>query len=451
MNDVAIKVENLGKRYQLGQRNATTLREAVGHLGRRLLGRGRNEAAAGPVAGEEESRKHIWAIRDMNFEIRRGDVVGIIGRNGAGKSTLLKILSQVTVPTLGRAVIHGRVGSLLEVGTGFHPELSGRENVFLNGAILGMSRADIRRRFDDIVAFAELARFIDTPVKRYSSGMYTRLAFAVAAHLDPEILIIDEVLAVGDLSFQKKCLGKMDQVARGGRTILFVSHSMQSVQSLCQSAILLEGGRVSLTGTATEVVGEYRRRTAERAAQGASLAERTDRGGTGAARVVDVVVRDADLRATQWVTTDEPCHIDLHYQANEPVENIQPGLGLDTPGGLRALTLFGDFTGHAFSAPAGQGVLRCRIERLNLRPDRYSISAFLGNRHGAFDVIEYAGELEVTDSSYYSTGHYPDDSQGPMIQRHDWSHPSADSTLEGRGGQSADTSINHLPMERQQQ
>jgi lipopolysaccharide transport system ATP-binding protein len=251
MSDVAIRVEGLGKQYRLGgpRERYSTLRDQIQRWTslRGLLRR----------ATRAEHRPPFWALRDVSFEVGRGEVVGIIGRNGAGKSTLLKILSRITEPTEGAADIHGRVGSLLEVGTGFHPELSGRENVYLNGAILGMRRAEIARKFDEIVAFAEVEKFVDTPVKHYSSGMYTRLAFAVAAHLEPEILIVDEVLAVGDAEFQKKCLGKMEEVAEGGRTVLFVSHNMGAVQTLCTQAIMLKQGKVHLCGPTYHVVADY--------------------------------------------------------------------------------------------------------------------------------------------------------------------------------------------------
>lgn len=256
MSDIVICAEGLGKSYRLRhqrQRGYVALRDVVAEkaraFGRRLLGRGR----ALP-AGEEED---FWALREVSFEVRRGEVVGIIGRNGAGKSTLLKVLSRITEPSEGRVRIRGRVASLLEVGTGFHPELTGRENIFLNGAILGMSRAEIKRKFDEIVAFADVEKFLDTPVKRYSSGMYVRLAFAVAAHLEPEILVVDEVLAVGDAEFQRKCLGKMRDVSQGGRTVLFVSHNMAAVQALCGRGVLFERGRVILDALSSEAVKRY--------------------------------------------------------------------------------------------------------------------------------------------------------------------------------------------------
>ena len=250
MSAPVISVSGLGKRYFLShQRRADTLRDSLARRFRRLLGQ------AAPGAGDTEE---FWALRDVSFDVHQGDVVGIIGRNGAGKSTLLKILSRITEPTTGTVRLRGRIASLLEVGTGFHPELSGRENIYLNGAILGMSRAEIARKFDEIVAFAEVERFLDTQVKHYSSGMYVRLAFAVAAHLEPEILIVDEVLAVGDAAFQKKCLGKMQAVSRTeGRTVLFVSHNLPSIRELCRSAVLLAGGRVQAAGPCPRVLEIY--------------------------------------------------------------------------------------------------------------------------------------------------------------------------------------------------
>ncbi|HEY7326441.1 MAG TPA: ABC transporter ATP-binding protein [Gemmataceae bacterium] len=261
MGAAAVRVEGLGKRYRIGGPACgyRTLREGLRSAGAASLRAVKSLVGRGSSNTERES---FWALRDVSFEVGRGEVVGIIGRNGAGKSTLLKVLSRITDPTEGLADIHGRVGSLLEVGTGFHPELTGRENVYLNGAILGMRREEVRRKFDDIVAFAEVEKFIDTPVKRYSSGMYLRLAFAVAAHLEPEILIVDEVLAVGDAAFQKKCMGKMESVAGEGRTVLFVSHDMTNIAVLCDSVLLLEGGRVRMAGPPAAVIEEYVRQGA---------------------------------------------------------------------------------------------------------------------------------------------------------------------------------------------
>ena len=258
MADTIIRVENLGKKYQLGRNTGQngasyrTLRDALSDGARNLFRKRQSRVGNG-------SAEEFWALRNVSFEVKQGEVVGIIGRNGAGKSTLLKVLSRITEPTTGRISIKGRVASLLEVGTGFHPELTGRENIFLNGAILGMGRAEIRAKFDEIVAFAEIERFLDTPVKRYSSGMYVRLAFAVAAHLEPEILIVDEVLAVGDAAFQKKCLDKMEDVGHEGRTVLFVSHNMPAVTRLCRRAVMLSDGKLVEDGTPSDIVATYLR------------------------------------------------------------------------------------------------------------------------------------------------------------------------------------------------
>lgn len=289
MNDIVIRAENLGKRYRLGERERylalrDILARAVSAPARLFLARNASSSDHNGRDGDRHNgnhrngnrsnghQSHIWALKDASLEIRQGEVVGLIGRNGAGKSTLLKILSRITKPTTGWAEIYGRVGSLLEVGTGFHPELTGSENIYLNGAILGMSKRDIKRKFDEIVAFAEVEKFIDTPVKHYSSGMYVRLAFSVAAHLEPEILLVDEVLAVGDAAFQKKCLGKMGQVSRDGRTILFVSHNMAAVKALCNRAVLMGDGAVIASGAVADVVDDY----LLGAAQGAHSAEWPD-------------------------------------------------------------------------------------------------------------------------------------------------------------------------------
>jgi lipopolysaccharide transport system ATP-binding protein len=260
MSDIVIKSESLGKKYTIGhqseQRGYNSFRETVAQTASALW-RKSKDMFGGRSLIQGETLEEFWALKDVSFDIRRGEIVGIIGRNGAGKSTLLKILSRITEPTEGQVTIKGRVSSLLEVGTGFHPELTGRENIYLNGAILGMPRSEIKRKFDDIVDFSEVERFLDTPVKRYSSGMYVRLAFAVAAHLEPETLLIDEVLAVGDAAFQKKCLGKMGEVAGEGRTVLFVSHNMGMITSLCQKAILFDEGQTIMDGIVTDVVSRY--------------------------------------------------------------------------------------------------------------------------------------------------------------------------------------------------
>ncbi|MBU6275053.1 MAG: ABC transporter ATP-binding protein [Planctomycetes bacterium] len=309
-----IRVENLGKKYLLKHRQATeryrTLRDVLaGGLksGFRLLNRDN--------AGDGSSTEEFWALKDVSFDVKEGEVIGIIGRNGAGKSTLLKVLSRITEPTVGRVTLNGRVASLLEVGTGFHPELTGRENVYLNGSILGMTRREIARKFDEIVGFAEVEKFLDTPVKRYSSGMYVRLAFAVAAHLEPEILVVDEVLAVGDAAFQKKCLGKMNEAAKGGRTVLFVSHNMPVVKSLCQRAVLLKDGSVIHDGDVIEAVQNYL--TNPEDFQGEWVDERAD-DPHQAVRLLAVRLLHNGRPASAPIPASDPMTIEIEYHVRRP-------------------------------------------------------------------------------------------------------------------------------------
>jgi lipopolysaccharide transport system ATP-binding protein len=330
MSESAIVARGLGKRYRIneGGPDHDTLRDwisasvAAPFRAARALLEGRR------VRSEA---RDFWALREVSFDIKRGDVVGIVGRNGAGKTTLLKILSRITAPTEGSADLYGRVAALLEVGTGFHAELSGRENVFLNGAILGMRRAEIERKFDEIVAFAEVERFIDTPVKHYSTGMYLRLAFAVAAHLEPEILVVDEVLAVGDMAFQKKCLGKMEDVAREGRTVLFVSHNMSAVTGLCSRGILLEQGRIVHTGTASEVVSEYLRGAAGTSAR-ATWPRLADAPGSDGFKLAAVSVLDERGNVASVLDVERPVRIRLDFNIGAPSLKFRFCLGFHTQG-----------------------------------------------------------------------------------------------------------------------
>ena len=345
-----VEVENLSKLYRLGAIGATSLRESV----EKLFGRRRNGAQpavkeaqiADDRAGPEPGT--FWALRDVSFSVNPGEVIGIVGRNGAGKSTLLKILSRITEPTSGRAILRGRVVSLLEVGTGFHPELTGRENIFLNGAILGMRRAEIAKKFDEIVDFAEVGKFIDTPVKRYSSGMFVRLAFAVAAHLDPEILLIDEVLAVGDAGFQKKCLGKMGEVAsQHGRTVFFVSHNMGAVRSLCEQAILIDGGRLMRSGKPGDVISHY---------LSASMPKDSEiegqiwwNGSGDAPKTDDVALRGIRLLNPEGVPqssfeADKPITVEIHYDVLQRMRGARFSITLLTQEGEVAFTA----TDHLF-------------------------------------------------------------------------------------------------------
>jgi lipopolysaccharide transport system ATP-binding protein len=355
----AIRVEGMGKRYRLGERQRYyTLRDAITGLGR---------------PSRRDAHAHIWALRHVSFEVPPGEVVGVIGRNGAGKTTLLRLLSRITEPTEGRGDIHGRVGSLLEVGTGFHPELSGRDNVFLNGAILGMKRAETAAKFDEIVAFAELDRFIDTPVKRYSSGMYARLAFAVAAHLDTEVLLIDEVLAVGDLSFQRKCLARIGRVAHEGRTVLFVSHNLGAVAAHCSRSIWIDQGEIVEDGPTGQVVEHYQRRHASDTAEW----QRADEGADGRSFSFRAVrPTDRQGRRCPSFQGDQPIRIEIDYVVREALRECQVILDLENAHGVVVL-ISGDTDGAGVvGTPRGAGGYRSVIElpgRL-LAPGQYSIS-----------------------------------------------------------------------------
>lgn len=309
-DEIAIRVKNLGKRYKLGQQTSgyKTLGETITRAVKSPFQRLQH-----PGSGEKEEAGTFWALRDVSFEVKKGEVIGIIGRNGAGKSTLLKILSRITSPTEGTVEVHGRVGSLLEVGTGFHPELTGRENVFLSGSIMGMKKAEIEEKFDQIVKFAEIEQFLDTPVKRYSSGMYVRLAFAVAAHLEPEILIIDEVLAVGDAAFQKKCLGKMGAVAKEGRTVLFVSHNITAVRSLCKRAILLKNGKIEMKGPIESVISTYINEILENRVLMA-WPDKKSAPHNSSVILKDVSIRDEAGKQIETIYTDSSFNIVIHYE-----------------------------------------------------------------------------------------------------------------------------------------
>jgi lipopolysaccharide transport system ATP-binding protein len=382
MSDPIITVENLGKRYSLRHEAKApyhTLREA-------LAGKARRMFSAGKPDSHSRTQEDFWALRDVNFTINRGDVVGIIGRNGAGKSTLLKILSRITEPTTGRIRLGGRVASLLEVGTGFHPELSGRENIFLNGAILGMSKSEIRSKFDEIVAFAEVEKFLDTPVKHYSSGMYVRLAFAVAAHLEPEILVVDEVLAVGDAQFQQKCLQKMNTVATQGRTVLFVSHNMAAVLSLCSRALLLNAGRVQAVGTVQSVLSQYQ-----------SLANTFDSSrhnliGSRALFISAVRISTDPQKNPSPLLIDMDVFSRADHKAAFIAFDILASNGVCVMQALPTLTPFID-------GNSGKQTLTTRVEMPPLIPGRYSVSAWAGSHFSdTLDFAEHMSEFEVTVS-----------------------------------------------------
>lgn len=402
MSENAIVVENLSKRYLIGHQFSSSqgrykyiaLRDIIG---REISNFARKAAdvVRGRQVLEGDEIEEFWALKDVSFEVKQGEVLGIIGRNGAGKSTLLKILSRITEPTKGRVLLRGRVASLLEVGTGFHPELTGRENIFLNGAILGMTQRVIRRRFDEIVAFAEVEKFLDTQVKHYSSGMYVRLAFAVAAHLDPEILIVDEVLAVGDAEFQKKCLGKMGEVSRGqGRTVLFVSHSMESVLKLCTRGILFESGCVRTMGDVKTIVPDYlsSRSSSPRVVDLLAKARKTG----GKARLVRVSPSDA---GSSWsIPFGQRLSLDLSIDTQPSATRIDVILGIYSPLGFEVASWSTRCSNVELAIRPGINTFRIEFEHLRLLPGRYFLGMGILSGRGYEDAIDEAVQFEITPS-----------------------------------------------------
>ena len=409
MSESLLLLDNIGKRYRLSRRAASTTisdaaREGLANLRERWSARGASEA-----------NREFWALRHVSLELRQGDVLGVIGPNGAGKSTLLKILARITEPSEGDAYIRGRVGSLLEVGTGFHSELSGRDNIFLNGALLGMRRREIARKFDDIVEFSGVGRFIEMPVKRYSSGMYVRLAFAVAAYLEPEILLVDEVLSVGDHAFQQRCIGRMDEIAHSGRTILYVSHNLASVEALCTQACLLEHGRVVHYGSVDETLRQYYATFGRR--ERSSLAAREDRKGDGRVRFTDVDVRGPD----EVVKTGDTVEVLLHYEAESVLSNVMVGVGINgilgEPLGLCSTRM----TGQDLERVPRRGVFVCEIPRLPLVPDRYSLNVYVEVNGIVADWVQDAHTFDVAESDFFGSGQLPSKTHGRFVLDHSWS------------------------------
>jgi lipopolysaccharide transport system ATP-binding protein len=394
MTDIAIRVENLGKLYRIGPRlRYRTLRDTLTAVMyapfRRLPSLFGNSQSS---IRNSQSNNTIWALKDVSFEIKRGEVVGVIGRNGAGKSTLLKILSRITEPTEGAAEIHGRVGSLLEVGTGFHPELTGRENIYLNGAILGMKRVELDRKFDEIVAFAEVEKFIDTPVKHYSSGMHVRLAFAVAAHLEPEILIVDEVLAVGDAAFQKKCLGKMGDVAGEGRTIVFVSHNMQAVRTLCSRSILLDNGEVASDASTEQTLSVYNHRLRERKIDTETdIHNPLNRRGSGTVRFTAIALEDRDGNPRFNFEMGETIRFKMSYRLFQELQGLAIYIALRSGMTGELITS----VRHVISSemiPAGTtGTVAVELPEIYIRPGEYPLYLHIGEAVSTktnFDVLD---------------------------------------------------------------
>jgi lipopolysaccharide transport system ATP-binding protein len=412
MGKPIIEIEGLGKSYRIGanREKYLSLRDEMAKTAhgfyRRFVSRHRH------VPKDEE----FLALKDVSFSVHEGEAVGIIGRNGAGKSTLLKILSKITPPTTGKITLRGRIASLLEVGTGFHPELTGRDNIYLNGAILGMTRAEIKRKFDEIVAFAEVEKFLDTPVKRYSSGMYVRLAFAVAAHLEPEILIVDEVLAVGDAEFQKKCLGKMGEVARSGRTVLFVSHNMAAVENLCPRCVLLKHGTVEFDGPTTQTLPLYLAGFLRPSSE--SLAARTDREGVGTIRLVGVQV-SVNNKASVAAITGKPCTLRFDF-VSVSKGKIAPSIAFTIRDSRAQFLsrLSSDDTGSSLPVAEGRGAFLCHIPKLPLIPGQYRITPTISINGEISDYIEGAFVLNVESGDFYGTGRMSDHS--PVLLDHAW-------------------------------
>ena len=404
MNQPIIEIKNVSKKYDIAHMRGgyIALRDVI------------TNALKNPVAFITkkakqatglEKKEEFWALRNVSFTVSRGEVVGVIGANGAGKSTLLKVLSQITPPTEGEVILRGRVGSLLEVGTGFHPELTGRENIFLNGAILGMKRKEIAAKFDEIVAFAGVEKFLDTPVKHYSSGMYVRLAFSVAAHMEPDILVVDEVLAVGDAEFQKKCLGKMNEITKKeGRTIFFVSHNMEAVNNLCTRTVLLSHGQVLKIGPTKEIIGDYLKELNQEPTS--SLRDRRDRGGDGALRIVDAYLVDKEGRKTREFSSGDYMKMVFEYEckANRTFENIVIGTNAALPNGESLFLCHSEMTAKKFSKVKNRGTFECTIEKLPIVSGTYFLNVRIAENGVALDDVKSVTSFQVQPGDFYGTG-----------------------------------------------
>ncbi len=420
MTKSVISVEHLTKQYDLGVIGTGTISRDLNRWWARVRKQPDPYTRIGQKDAFERIGESILALDDVSFTVQQGEALGIIGRNGAGKSTLLKILSRVTAPTSGVVKVKGRIGSLLEVGTGFHPELTGRENVYLNGAILGMRKEEVTRKFDEIVDFAGVEKFIDTPVKRYSSGMYVRLAFAVAAHLDPEILIVDEVLAVGDAEFQKKCLGKMGDVAGEGRTVLFVSHNMGAIQNLCKKSILLFNGRITHTGLSDDVVQDYLSASNEKVATH-DLRD-VDRGGTGSFRFTKTWVENDKEEKGGTVIVGKPFKIVVEYEVetDKAIQDPYVAFALRESTGGSISDLWNQGAGYHWHNLPRQGRIVCKIPRCNINQGTYIYNVFCGSKVDTFDHVVDAGKFTVEFGDYFGTNQLPSPRFGKMLIDQEW-------------------------------
>jgi lipopolysaccharide transport system ATP-binding protein len=414
-----IAVEHLSKAYRISRGGAGygTLRESVAR------------ALSNPFRTAREQRQEaVVALDDVTFELAPGEVVGVIGRNGAGKSTLLKVLSRITPPSAGVVRLWGRVASLLEVGTGFHGELTGRENIYLSGAILGMRRAEIARAFDGIVEFADVQRFLDTPVKRYSSGMYLRLAFSVAAHLETEILLVDEVLAVGDVRFQKRCLTKIDEVARSGRTVLFVSHNMAAIESLCNRCLLVDRGRLSEDGLPNAVITSYLRRAMD--AEGGSVCLRLHarRAAGWTPIMTEVALFSESAGPTSWVKSGDPLTVRVAFENNPARVRPYVSMVVKTAQGMPVFGVNNRFTTAHYDRPPSSGAMACRFETLPLAPGTYFVDLCFEEDSAHLDVIPEAISFEVLPRDVYGTGRLPPPAFGPILWHGTWELQTFDDT-----------------------
>jgi len=422
MSDAVIRMEGLGKVFRIGARHEgyKTLRDTLSNACTAPFRRIRTTLQGSRIQPSTDENT-IWALKDLSCEVKRGEVVGIIGRNGAGKSTLLKILSRITEPTVGFAEIRGRVRSLLEVGTGFHQELTGRENVYLNGAILGMKKSETDRKFDEIVAFSEIEKFIDTPVKHYSSGMYLRLAFAVAAHLEPEILLVDEVLAVGDAAFRNKCVGKMGEVAQKGRTVIFVSHNMGVIQSLCNTGILLEDGKITFKGPTQQAVMKYLGSVEQLRTK--PIETRQDRIGGNTFRFKRVHFLNPETMAP-WRTlvSGQRVIVRLEYEclSSQTLEDVGIGIAFHTANNIHLFACRNRAVGVTLKVHPGEGYTDCIIPKWPLKAGRYSYHLYADRRDTPLDYVTDAGSLDVEANDYYGTGYLPAPGQPGVLIDYAW-------------------------------